>query len=340
MSPLGWLYGKIINLRNARYEKGVFKSHNLGAPTISVGNITVGGTGKTPLVAYIAEILADKGEKVCVISRGYKRENEKMRVLVSDWGNILVNVKKAGDEPFELASKLLGKAIVIADANRVEAGKWAAEKFGVTAFVLDDAFQHRKAKRDLDIVVIDATNPFGKRKSLPSGILREPLENLKRADLFVLTRTNLIDDIDEIRVEIEKHNQTASIVACENKISSVTKIEEFLSENRYRSNLIKDKALAFCALGNPDNFFDQLEREGFKIVSTKAFRDHHPYSQKDVKDIEKLAREHGAKLILTTAKDAAKLGGLNFNVPCYVVENNLSFDDAKKLRDQIDAVFQ
>ncbi len=188
---ISWIYGTIIEARNSLYEKGVFKSFSLGVPVISIGNITVGGTGKTPLVAFVAEILAEKGEKVCIISRGYGRKNPKKRVLVSDGENILADARQSGDEPFELAQRLLGKAIVVADANRVSAGNWAREKFGITAFVLDDAFQHRKVKRDLDIVTIDATNPFGNKKMLPSGILREPLKNLKRADAIVITRANL-----------------------------------------------------------------------------------------------------------------------------------------------------
>ena len=138
LTPFSWLYGKIADTRNALYDRGVFVSHSLGARTISVGNITAGGTGKTPLVAHVAKILAERGENVCILTRGYGRENPSERVLVSDGLNILADAKQGGDEPVELAVKLLGKAVVVADANRASAANWAKDKFGITAFVLDD----------------------------------------------------------------------------------------------------------------------------------------------------------------------------------------------------------
>src|SRR5215217_6944993 len=148
LSPIGWLYGKFADVRNALYDRGTLRSYDLGAKTISIGNITAGGTGKTPLVMYVAEILADAGEKVCILTRGYGRESSG-RVLVSDSVQVLVDARIGGDEPVELARKLIGKTIVVADADRVAAAGWAREKFEVTALVLDDAFQHRRAKRNL-----------------------------------------------------------------------------------------------------------------------------------------------------------------------------------------------
>lgn len=355
--PLSRLYGAIINARNSLYESGFFKSFSLDVPTISVGNITVGGTGKTPLVAFIAEVLAEKGEKVCILTRGYGRENPKKRVLVSDSRNILVDAKQSGDEPFELAGKLLGKAFVIADANRVTAGTWAREKFGITAFVLDDAFQHQKVKRDLNIVTIDATNPFGNGKVLPSGILREPLENLKRADLIVITRGNLSEKIEHLKLKISKYNPICPIIISENRVSNLVELEEFHAEAQKTQNfentenlsnkektkserqMTNDKFLAFCALGNPNNFFEQLRREGFNLISTEKFPDHYFYTQKDIEKLEQKAATENAQNLLTTAKDAVKLNDLKFNLPCYVVESKTIFDDEKKLREMIRAVF-
>ena len=262
------LYGAITKARNALYEKGWLKSFSLGVPTISIGNITVGGTGKTPLVAFVAEILVEYGEKVCILTRGYGRENTKQRVLVSDGEMILAEVKKAGDEPYELANKLLGKSVVVADANRVLAGNWAREKFGVTAFVLDDAFQHRQAKRDLDIVLVDATNPFGNGKLLPFGILREPLENLQRADVIIISRANLTDDLDNLKSGISKINPNCPIFVSENKVANLVNLKEFhIERTKDKGQRTKDKSLAFCGLGNPNNFFEQLRCEHLLVTS-------------------------------------------------------------------------
>lgn len=332
---LSRLYGKITNFRNALYRKGVFSSFSLGAKTISVGNITVGGTGKTPLVALIADFLANSGETVCVISRGYGRKNPKSRVLVSDGENVLAKAEFAGDEPFELANKLIGKAIVIADANRTSAAKWAREKFNATAFVLDDAFQHQRAKRDLNIVCVDATKPFGNRKTLPFGILREPLENLKRADAIVITRADLSEkeELEKLKSEIKNYTNCLIFTAI-NKVSNITELENFESGQSQIPNPKSQiqKSLSFCALGNPHNFFEQLRREDFNLAATETFPDHHFYTPKDVEKIEKSARQSGAEILLTTAKDAVKLKDLKFTLPCFVVESEIIFDDAENFR--------
>lgn len=346
LSPAGWLYGRIADLRNSLYDRGVFRSYPLGARTISIGNITAGGTGKTPLVAYVAGILAENGEKACVLTRGYGRKNARKRVLVSDLQRVLADVKTGGDEPVELARRLLGKAVVVADADRVAAAKWALDNFGVTVFVLDDGFQHRRAKRDLDIVCIDATNPFGNHEVLPAGSLREPRKNLRRADAVVITRANLADDISNLRFEILESAPNSVVFEASNKISGLADVEEFHAktqgpEKRESSKTVVQKSpvLAFCAIGNPSNFFMQLSSEGFDIVSKKPFPDHHYYTKDEMQKLEKRARSAGAEVLLTTAKDAVRLAGFEFTIPCYVVEIELVLHDAEGFRKLVTASF-
>ena len=345
LSFVAFIYGKITDVRNTLYDRGVFESFDLGVRTISIGNITAGGTGKTPLVAYVARLLADGGEKVCILTRGYGRDDPGHRVLVSDGNEILADPRGAGDEPFELARNLLERAIVIADVDRVAAGDWAKRKYGVTAFVLDDGFQHRKVKRDVDIVCVDATDPFGGGKMLPAGRLRERPANLGRANIVVITRATLAENIENLKSEISEMNPAAAIFVANNQIISVLSLEEFHAKTlRTQSEKVlgkntgseesgfadckNTKAFAFCGIGNPESFFAQLRQDNFDIAEIRSYRDHQIYTQKDVEQIEKQTRQNGAKILLTTAKDAVKLAGLNFALPCFVVETETAFDDA------------
>jgi tetraacyldisaccharide 4'-kinase len=335
LSLAGWLYGKIATIRNALYDRGVLRSHDLGAKTISIGNITAGGTGKTPLVAHVGEILADAGEKVCVLTRGYGRESSG-RILVSDSESVLVDARTGGDEPVELALTLIGKSIVVAEADRVSAATWAKEKFGITAFVLDDGFQHRRAKRDLDIVCIDATNPFGRGGMLPGGTLREPLNNLARADAFVLTRCELVDDVREVTSKIEALNPKAKIFRSKSVVSRTSELARFLERGSSGMPLDQNApVLAFCALGNPEAFFGSIRQAGHGIKSTEAFRDHHYYTRTDIEMLERRARELNIEVLATTAKDAVKLTGLELSLPCYVFEIHTEIDEADDFRELI-----
>lgn len=342
------LYGTIIKTRIRLYENGVFKSFSLGVPIVSIGNITVGGTGKTPLVALVAEILAENGFNVCILSRGYGRENPKQRVLVSDAEKIFADAREAGDEPFELARQLLGKAVVVADANRVAAAIWAREKFGITAFVLDDAFQHLRVRRDANIVAIDATNPFGNGKLLPSGILREPLSHLKRADAIIITRANLAENVADLKLQIKKFNSFCPIFVSENKTKNFIELKKFLAAVPQRidkKSTVSDfekspktaKCFAFCGLGNPNNFFEQLRRENLDLAAIEKFPDHHFYTSGDIAELEIKARRADAEILLTTAKDAVKLKGLKFDSTCFVVESEMLFQGENKFRDWLTA---
>ncbi|MEJ7622703.1 MAG: tetraacyldisaccharide 4'-kinase [Pyrinomonadaceae bacterium] len=338
LSLFARIYARIADLRNYLYDRGVLDTHDLGVRTISVGNLTTGGTGKTPLVAYIAGIMAARGEKVCILTRGYGRPDERRRVLVSDFENILADVDSAGDEPLELARKLLGQAIVIADADRVSAGEWARRRFGVTTFILDDGFQHRKVKRDVDIVCIDATRPVGEvcattlasGRMLPAGRLREPLHNLKRAGVVMITRSDhsTSEAIAILKSEVLELASSSDIFLATTRIGSIHLINAPPVDGESDVKVLDQrKSFAFCALGNPDSFFIGLRGAGINLLAADHFPDHHRYLQSDVDRVEELARKCGAERLLTTAKDAVKLTTLRFQMPCEVVEIDVSVDD-------------
>jgi len=330
LSLLAHIYGKIANLRNHLYDRGAFESYDLGSRTISIGNLTTGGTGKTPLVAYVAGLLAERGEIVCILTRGYGRKDASKRILVSDGHHLLAALEESGDEPYELAQKLLGKAGVIADADRVAAAEWAKRKFGVTAFILDDGFQHRRSKRDVDIVCVDATDPFGGRQMLPAGRLREPIENLQRADAVVITRSDLVENLQDLKSEISDLRSEIPVFTAKNKIVGFTKMERMPAKELKTviAESIKGKPmLAFCGLGNPENFYSLLRRDGLSLSGTRSFPDHHKYSQSDVTQMESAARASSASIFVTTAKDAVKLLDLQFEFPCYVVKIEVEIDE-------------
>lgn len=332
LAPVGILYGVVTDLRNYFYDRGIFKSYDLGAQTISVGNITTGGTGKTPLVALIAEILAENGEKVCILTRGYGRKNERDRVLVSNGKEVLVDAETGGDEPVELAHKLIGKAVVVADSDRVAAAKWAKEQFEITTFILDDGFQHRRAKRDLDIVCIDATNPCGNGQILPAGTLRESFTNLKRADAVVITRADQVVDVEDLKVRLRAGNADVSAFRARTRITEIVSIEDFHAKtNSTQNNSLKD-VYAFTGIGNPKNFFWSLEREGIPLTYECELEDHFRYSQEEINSIEWFATFEDAQCLVTTAKDAVKLTNLHFELPCYVAIAETVVEDEKEFR--------
>lgn len=332
LTPIGKLYGMGMEVRNRLYDGGVLRSHSLGARTVSIGNLTAGGTGKTPLVELTARILAENGEKVCILSRGYGRTEPRRRVIVSDGEKLLADAATSGDEPVELARKLLGQAIVIADADRVGAAAWARERFGITAFVLDDAFQHRRAKRDLDIVCIDATDPCGNGHVLPAGTLREPLKNIRRAGLVVVTRADLVGSVDPVVKQLRECGMDAPVVFASAKIRGLTKFADGIASDLDGSRLCATNALTFAGIGNPSSFRKLLEKENLDIKGFEIFRDHHRYTQADISSLEQKARSLSASCLLTTAKDAVKLEGSKFGLPVFVVEIEVEISDLALFR--------
>src|SRR5690349_17656688 len=310
LPPLSVLYSAITRTRLSLYRRGTFHSTKLDRPVISVGNITTGGTGKTPLVEWVARNLASAGKKVCILTRGYGRDNPDRMVIVSDGHNLMATPSEAGDEPFLLATNLAGTVAVISSADRVAAGNEAIQQFDTDCFVLDDGFQHLRLERDLNIVTIDATNPWGGGHLLPYGHLREPLSGLSRADCIVITRTDQTDNIDDLRGEIRRHAGDIPIFKSRMRNSRITPLQK-------SSTALVPPVAAFCAIGNPRSFFNAIEHQA---VLQKAFPDHHRYSQRDVDSLIDDARRAGATSLVTTAKDAVKLRALRFSLPCYVLE--------------------
>jgi tetraacyldisaccharide 4'-kinase len=317
LPPLSTLYGAVTRTRLALYRRGTFRTTKLDRPVISVGNMTVGGTGKTPLVEWVAKTIARSGKKVCILTRGYGRENPQQQVVVSDGKTILATAAEAGDEPYLLATNLLGSAAVISNADRVSAGRYAIEAFGAECFVLDDGFQHLRLARDLNIVTVDATNPWGGGQLLPYGRLREPLSGLNRADCVVLTRCDQAINLNALQDEIRALIRGRPL---------------FESTMRALPALVPPVPVAaFCAIGNSESFFTQLKKSDYEVVVERAFTDHHSYTQRDVDDLIAVATRAGAKGLITTAKDAVKLRSFTFSLPWHVFAIEIAIKDEEVL---------
>lgn len=335
LAPLSLVYGAAVRARMALYRRGMMRAYGAGAPVVSVGNITTGGTGKTPLVEWAARAAHDGGRRVCVLTRGYGRADVRARVLVSDGEKVLTDAREGGDEPRLLAEKLLGVAAVVSDANRVAAARWAKEELGSEVFVLDDGFQHLRLARELDIVTVDATAPWGGGRLLPQGRLREPLNGLARAGCVVITRSDLATDLDALRAEVERlTGGSVPVITSRVKTQGLTPLATSAEPSSSSPPDVLEGAAvgAFCAVGNPWAFFKQLRKEGYELRHTRVFADHHVFTQSDVDEVVREAEQGGARALLTTAKDAVKLRALDFALPVYVVEIGLEFDDEETLR--------
>ena len=328
LMPFSAIYRVATDARNSLYRRGTFDSHEVGVPVISVGNLTTGGTGKTPLVEWIAKQLAQSGRRVCVLTRGYGRKTPG-RVIVSDGNAVLAGVDEAGDEAFLLAENLKDDAAVICDANRVGAARWAIETFKINVFVLDDAFQHQRIARNLNILTIDATNPWGNGNLLPAGILREPRESLKRADCVLITRSDQSNRVAEIQSEIATIRSDIPVFHSHMKLTNLRSLND---ETRANPQL---PIAAFCGIANPESFLTLLRNAAYDLVHVRTFRDHHNYTQKAIDRLTADARAHGAQEIVTTAKDAVKVRSMNFALPCYVAEIEIEISSEDQFRQLI-----
>jgi len=325
LPPLSAVYRVVTRARISGYQRGWLSVSKLSAPVISVGNLTTGGTGKTPLVEWVCKaVVRETSKRVCVLTRGYGRANPQSQVVVSDGTKLLAAEREAGDEPYLLAHNLLGIAAVVSNPDRFAAGEWAIKNLGSEVFVLDDGFQHLRLARDLDVVTIDATNPWGGGSLLPYGRLREPQAGLSRADCIVVTRTEQAEDTLSLTENVQRLTGTVPVFTSRMLASGIHRLN---GEGVNNDGWPAQPVAAFCGVGNPESFFNQLRQEGYTPVLTRAFADHHNYSQADLSQLIKEAKNHGAKGLITTAKDALKIASLESELPCYVLEIKISIDD-------------
>ena len=305
---LSLIYRCVCWVRKTLYRVGIFRTRRLDAMVISIGNLTVGGTGKTPFTIAVARYLADQGLKVGVLSRGYRGKRDQDIQWVSDGQRILANPGEVGEEAYLMASQLDGVPVMVG-RNRFKAGQKLLQQFRQDVLILDDGFQHIGLQRDLNLLIIDGSMPFGRLPVqgflLPRGMLREPIRELRRASAVLVSRMEQCDHYPEIIRTIKKWHPGMPVFKI---FSSARRLVHLTNHSEKEVDYLAGKSvLAFSGIGNPDSFRTLLEQLGGKIVHEEVFKDHHHYSAQDVQDLLKQARRHTADMLVTTEKDAVKL---------------------------------
>jgi tetraacyldisaccharide 4'-kinase len=289
------VYATMMRLRNWSFDVGLKRGHDLGRPTISVGNITTGGTGKTPVVIWLANRLRDRGYRPAVLLRGYGSTQPG----ISDEQQLLHESLNAGSAT---------PIPVVANPSRVDAAfAVLAKDPAVNVFILDDGFQHRRAKRDFDLVLVSATEAFGHGHVLPRGLLREPMVGLRRATAFLITRSSQAKD-EAIEPLLAKWNPSAPIFRSDHVQSAVW--IPSTGEHISVANLAGEKVFAFAGIGDPESFSRQLSSAGCEVVGRRWFADHHLFTAADVEGLVAAAKQAGARRLLTTRKDWVKIAGV------------------------------
>jgi len=299
-------YGGAVRLRSLFYSLGLLSLKHLPCPVISVGNITVGGTGKTPLVTALARGLKARGISVAILSRGYKGENAS-GPLVSDGQITFLSPEESGDEPFLMAKALQGIPILVGK-NRFVSGKMALQRFSVRGLLLDDGYQHLQLYRDLDILLIDSRIGFGDHHLLPRGILREPLTHLRRADLFIITKLENSETSQSLEEELRRLHPSSQVFHSHYEPLGLIGPEEEWEELH---SLKGKRALALSGIADPDYFSSLLRKCGMEIVEEVIFPDHHLYTTKDLTSIREKVK--GLDSVVTTEKDMVKLKKLKID---------------------------
>src|SRR4051812_12502557 len=307
-----------IKIRRFLYNVRILRDSTLGVQVIAIGNLTVGGTGKTPVVEKFARELRDQGRNVAILSRGYRsrptplherflnkillRADTTPPRVVSDGRSLLLDSESAGDEPYMLASNLKD-VVVLVDKDRVKAGRYAIEKFGCDTLLLDDGFQYWKLRgRRQDIVLVDCQQPFGNERLLPRGTLREPPSHLARASTIFITKSD--GKTAELRERIAELNSTAGIIEC---VHHPLYLEDVFTGQRHDLNMIKGRKVAsLSGIAQPESFEQNLTRSGSELVYSKRFADHHRFTQQEVLNAINRSKKRQAEMIITTQKDAVR----------------------------------
>ena len=312
LKGLSLVFAAMVSARYLLYRVGLLKRYPLGIQVISIGNVTAGGTGKTPVTEIFARTLASEGRKVAILSRGYRRKEApwwqrlftqviEKPLVVSDGKHVLLDAATGGDEPYMLASNLPGVAVVV-DRNRVKAGRYAIKRLGCDTIILDDGFQYQKLKHSIEVVLVDSSNPFGNGNMLPRGVLREPIRHLKRADIIFLTKCR--GDVSAVRDEVRKYNTKAEIVEC-NHAPKILK--DVWSREEYPLDWLKGKTTCtLSGIASPKGFENSLRTLGAKVVWCERYADHHRYDSSEVLYALNRSADMGADALVTTEKDAVR----------------------------------
>lgn len=319
LAGLAKIYRAIVQARLSLYRNRIFRSHSHGVLVISVGNLTVGGTGKTPVVEMLARALQQGGRRVAILSRGYKSVPKPLllRILdrltgrkkvftprvVSDGVSLLLDSRTAGDEPFMLANNLRG-VVVLVDRDRVRSGIYAIEEFGSDVLILDDGFQYVKMRHGLEIALIDRQAPFGNEHMLPRGTLREPPENLHRATHIFLTKCDGSDNSAIIQ-RIRRYNRTADIIECTHRPKH---LKDFVTGEVRPLDYLKGlKIGALSGIAVPESFEQALAALGAELELTQSYADHHRYSLKEIERFVRRCARRNVDAVITTEKDAVRI---------------------------------
>lgn len=335
--PFSWLYESGVFLRNLFFDLRLFRTELVDVPVISVGNITTGGTGKTPVVELVARTLEGMNIRAAIVSRGYGRKTKGLRE-VSDGSGIKATVLEAGDEAFQLAVRL-PRIPVVVDERRVRGARYAVTKLKANAIILDDGFQHRALHRDLDIVLVDVSQSPFLTAMLPAGFRREPLRSLRRADAVILTKLASTVNVDRIGEQI-RFLSKARIMTSSSRVSSFRRAKTKFSVDL---NSVHGKhAVAFCGIARPESFKQSLEGIGIHVDSMMAFDDHHWYSTGDLQRIVTEQEKWKAEFIITTEKDFVRISAPEFfeKFPFFYIELEADIHQKDEWRELLGSVMK